>query len=49
MHWIYLIYEFHNLITEINELVHDILIYWDAPVYYNFVLFDHNMLLSIYV
>ncbi len=35
MHWIYLIYEFHNLswITEINELFHDILIYWDAPVY----------------
>ncbi len=34
MHWIYLIHEFHNLswITEINELFHDILIYWDAPV-----------------
>ncbi len=34
MHWIYLIHEFHNLswITKINELVHDILIYWDAPV-----------------
>ncbi len=33
MHWIYLIHEFHNLswITEINELFHDILIYWDAP------------------
>ncbi len=30
-----LIHEFHNLscITEINELFHDILIYWDAPVY----------------
>ncbi len=30
-------YEFHNLswITEINEFVHDILIYWDAPVYAN--------------
>ncbi len=29
-------YEFHNLswITEINELFHDILIYWDAPVYH---------------
>ncbi len=28
------IHEFHNLswITEINELSHDILIYWDAPV-----------------
>ncbi len=28
-------HEFHNLIwiTEINELFHDILIYWDAPVY----------------
>ncbi len=35
MHWIYLIHEFHNLswITEINELFHDILIYWDALVY----------------
>ncbi len=35
MHWIYLIHEFHNLswITEINELFHVILIYWDAPVY----------------
>ncbi len=34
VHWIYLIHEFHNLswITEINELFHDILIYWDAPV-----------------
>ncbi len=34
MHWIYLIHEFRNLswITEINELFHDILIYWDAPV-----------------
>ncbi len=34
MHWIYLIYEFHNWswITELNELFHDILIYWDAPV-----------------
>ncbi len=36
MHWIFLIHEFHNLswITEINELFHDILIYWDAPVYF---------------
>ncbi len=35
MHWIYLIQEFNNLswITEINELFHNILIYWDAPVY----------------
>ncbi len=35
MHLIYLIHEFHNLswITEINELFHNILIYWDAPVY----------------
>ncbi len=34
MHWIYLIHKFHNLswITEINELFHDIQIYWDAPV-----------------
>ncbi len=33
MHWIYLIHEFHNLswITEINELFHDILIYWEEP------------------
>ncbi len=32
---IYLIHKFHNLswITEINELFHNILIYWDAPVY----------------
>ncbi len=32
--WIYLIHEFHNLswITEINELFHNIIIYWDAPV-----------------
>ncbi len=31
----YLIHEFHNLswIDEINELFHDILIYWEAPVY----------------
>ncbi len=35
MHLIYLIHEFHNLswIIEINEIFHDILIYWDAPVY----------------
>ncbi len=35
VHWIYLIHEFHNLswITEINELFHDIRIYWDAPVF----------------
>ncbi len=34
MHLIYLIHKFHNLswITEISELFHDILIYWDAPV-----------------
>ncbi len=33
-YFINLIHEFHNLswITEINELFHDILIYWDAPV-----------------
>ncbi len=31
----YLTHKFHNLswIAEINELFHDILIYWDAPVY----------------
>ncbi len=36
MHCIYLIHEFHNLswITEINKLFHDILIYWDVPVYH---------------
>ncbi len=35
MHWINLLHEFHNLswITEINELFHDILIYWNAHVY----------------
>ncbi len=34
MHWIYLIHEFHNMswITEINELLNDILNYWDEPV-----------------
>ncbi len=34
----YVIHEFHNLswITEINELFHDILIYWDSPVYFVF-------------
>ncbi len=34
MHWIYLIHEFHILswIIEINELFHNILIYWDALV-----------------
>ncbi len=34
VHLMYLIHEFHNLswITEINELFHEILIYWDAPV-----------------
>ncbi len=44
MHWIYLIHEFHNLswITEINELFHDILIYWDAPVYYFCGLCTHS-------
>ncbi len=55
MQWIYLTHKFHNLswITEINELFHDILIYWDAPVYahtdththiikmYNWVLIHH--------
>ncbi len=31
----YLIHKFHNLswINEINEFSHNILIYWDAPVY----------------
>ncbi len=34
MDLIYLIHEFHlSWITDINELFHDILIYWDAPVY----------------
>ncbi len=29
-------HKFHNLswITEINELFHDIIIYWDAPVWF---------------
>ncbi len=37
MHLIDLIHKFHNLswFTEINELFHDVLIYWDAPVYEN--------------
>ncbi len=41
MHWIYLIHNFHNLswITEINELFHDILIYWDALVYLNWFIY----------
>ncbi len=45
----YLIHKFHNLswITEINELFHDILIYWDAPVYKNIAnnrkCTNHNM------
>ncbi len=35
MHCVYLIHKIHNLswITEINELFHNILIYWDAPVF----------------
>ncbi len=35
MHLFNLIHEFHNLswIIEMNELLHDILIYWDAPVF----------------
>ncbi len=35
VHWIYLIHKFQNLswITEVNSLFHDILIYWDAPLY----------------
>ncbi len=39
MYGIYLMHEFHNLswITEINELFHDILIYWYAPVYTNLI------------
>ncbi len=45
MHWIYLIHEFHNLswITEINELFHDILIYWDAPVHQSSLRWHINM------
>ncbi len=51
MHWIYLIHEFHNLswITEINELLHDILIYWDAPVLYTKYKAENNALWTIYV
>ncbi len=47
MHWIYLIYKFHNLswITEINELFHNILIYWDAPVHY-FSLYVNSIFLA---
>ncbi len=34
MHLIYSVHENHNLswVTDTNELFHDILIYWDAPV-----------------
>ncbi len=50
----YLIHEFHILswITEINELFHDILIYWDAPVYiykklhYGYYLYNYIFLFS---
>ncbi len=44
MHWIYLIHEFHYLswITEINELFHDILIYWDAPYFNSLPLYIHK-------
>ncbi len=47
VHWIYLIHEFHNLswITEINELFHDILIYWDAPVCIYFFFFQKEQYL----
>ncbi len=50
MHWIYLIHEFHNLswITEINELFHDILIYWDAPVYI-FILITLSSLICMFI
>ncbi len=51
MHWIYLIHEFHNLswITEINELFHDILIYWDAPVCMGKCKFKYRNTLPFYI
>ncbi len=49
MHCIYLIHKFHNLswITEINELFHDILIYWDAPVY--IYIYSTNVCVCVYI
>ncbi len=54
-----LINKFHNLswITEINELFHNILIYWDAPVLYILQLYiciqgeldDGSLYLHMYV
>ncbi len=43
--WIFLIHEFHNLswITEINELFHDILMYWDAPVHMRIIRWDGDI------
>ncbi len=52
MHWIYLIHEFHNLswITEINELFHDILIHWDAPVcIYIYTVYIYIYIYSLYI
>ncbi len=51
MHWIYLINEFHNLswITEIKELFHDILIYWDAPVCLHRCIYLFPLFTSIYL
>ncbi len=48
MHLIYLIHEINNLIwiTEINELFHDILIYWDAPVCGKWILMYCTRLLA---
>ncbi len=45
MHWIDLLHKFHNLswITEINELFHNILIYWNAPVY---ILYTLNKIIN---
>ncbi len=49
MHWIYLIHKFHNLswITEINELFHNILIYWDVPVFVTFVYVENVKVYSL--
>ncbi len=48
--WSSLIHEFHNLswITEINELFHDILIYWDAPVYSYSYLSSNSFIAKVY-
>ncbi len=45
---IYESFTFWNKLQEKNELCHDILIYWDAPVYMFFCLFVFFILMDIY-